>query len=43
MSRTALLTILAALGLLTACGKVGPPVPPGPANEVIYPRTYPTK
>jgi hypothetical protein len=43
MSRTGLLAMLAALGLLAACGKVGPPVPPGPASEVIYPKTYPTK
>ena len=33
-----------ALGLalaLAACGKKGPPSPPGPAEQVTYPRTYP--
>jgi predicted small lipoprotein YifL len=28
---------------LAACGKKGPPSPPGPPNEIIYPRTYPTR
>ena len=27
--------------LLAGCGKKGPPQPPGPADQVIYPRTYP--
>lgn len=27
--------------LLAACGKKGPPAPPGPPSAVIYPRTYP--
>ncbi|WP_168194333.1 hypothetical protein [Formicincola oecophyllae] len=26
---------------LTACGKEGDPQPPGPANEITYPRAYP--
>lgn len=26
---------------LAACGRKGAPSPPGPPNEVIYPRTYP--
>ncbi|MDG6093767.1 hypothetical protein LOC54_01340 [Acetobacter sp. AN02] len=26
---------------LSGCGKVGSPHPPGPADKVIYPRTYP--
>ncbi len=33
--------ILLALAGLAACGKVGYPVPPGPPDQVIYPRTYP--
>jgi len=27
---------------LSACGKKGPPSPPGPPNEITYPRSYPT-
>lgn len=30
------------LGLLAACGKKGPPEPPGPPNKVTYPKSYPT-
>jgi predicted small lipoprotein YifL len=33
-----------ALGLalaLTACGKKGPPSPPGPADQITWPRSYP--
>lgn len=30
------------LGLLVACGKKGPPSPPGPPNQITYPRSYPT-
>lgn len=33
-----LLTVL----MLAACGKKGPPEPPGPRNEIIWPRSYPT-
>lgn len=28
--------------LLAACGKKGPPVPPGPPDQITWPRTYPT-
>ncbi len=35
--------LLIALFLLTACGKKGAPSPPGPASEVTYPRTYPSR
>jgi predicted small lipoprotein YifL len=42
----ALFLLLAALMvtalMLTACGKKGPPDPPGPPNEIIWPKTYPT-
>ena len=37
--------VLLALALATAlaaCGKKGPPEPPGPADKVTYPRTYPS-
>ncbi len=33
----AMLLVLA----ITACGKRGPPVAPGPADQVTYPRPYP--
>lgn len=32
---------LLALVLLAGCGRTGPPRPPGPASEIIYPRPYP--
>jgi predicted small lipoprotein YifL len=33
----------AAIGLLlAACGKKGPPEPPGPSGAITYPKTYPT-
>jgi predicted small lipoprotein YifL len=31
-----------ALALLVACGKKGPPEPPGPPDKITYPKTYPT-
>jgi predicted small lipoprotein YifL len=44
MIRTAIaLVCLVALSApLAACGKKGTPDAPGPASEIIYPRTYPT-
>jgi hypothetical protein len=36
--------LLLAVGLLAgACGKVGPIRPPGPADQVTFPRTYPAR
>ena len=37
----ALLALLLLAPPLAACGKVGPPRQPGPASEIIYPRSYP--
>lgn len=34
------LTLLAVLAL-GACGRVGPPRPPGPQEAITYPRSYP--
>jgi len=34
--------VLACVMLLAACGKVGPPDPPGPQKQIIWPRAYPT-
>jgi predicted small lipoprotein YifL len=40
----ALLAALLALGcVLGACGKKGPPEPPGPPDRITYPRTYPSR
>jgi predicted small lipoprotein YifL len=40
MTRTAAL-LLALLLALAACGKVGPPLPAGPADKITWPRNYP--
>ncbi len=32
-----------ALTLLAGCGKKGAPSQPGPANEIIFPHTYPSR
>ncbi len=43
--RTALLLLMTATlmtaTLLAGCGKKGAPSPPGPPDQIIYPRTYP--
>ena len=36
---TALLGVL----LLGGCGKKGPPVPPGPPDQITWPQIYPTR
>jgi predicted small lipoprotein YifL len=38
----ALIIGLALCAALSACGKKGDPSPPGPAADIIYPKTYPT-
>jgi hypothetical protein len=39
-----MVALLLAVGLLAgACGKVGPTRPPGPADQVTFPRTYPAR
>ena len=37
------LLMLAALAVLAGCGKRGGAAAPGPASEVTYPRTYPSR
>jgi predicted small lipoprotein YifL len=39
----AAVALLITLGLLAGCGKKGPPEPPGPPDQVSYPKTYPTR
>ena len=34
------LTLMSALAM-TACGRLGPPRPPGPQDQITYPRSYP--
>jgi predicted small lipoprotein YifL len=36
------LMLLGLVLMLTACGKKGPPSPPGPPDQITFPRTYPT-
>jgi hypothetical protein len=38
-----LLTCVVALATLTACGKVGPNQPPGPPDQIHWPKMYPTQ
>jgi hypothetical protein len=37
----ALVLSAATLPLLAACGRAGPPRPPGPREAITYPRVYP--
>ncbi len=39
----ALLLLVLLVPVLAACGKKGDPVPPGPPDQVIYPRSYPAR
>jgi predicted small lipoprotein YifL len=38
-----LLVLAVAAPVLAACGRSGPPRPPGPADQITYPRTYPAR
>ncbi len=40
MTRAAVLVLLMA-SPLAACGRAGPPRPPGPREAITYPRIYP--
>ncbi len=40
--RAGWLAALLALALVAGCGKKGAPAAPGPADQIIYPRSYPT-
>ena len=42
MSRVVLVLLAAMLGL-GACGRVGPIRAPGPPEEIVYPRVYPSR
>ena len=37
-----LLALLMLAGTLAACGKKGPPVAPGPADQIVFPKQYPS-
>jgi predicted small lipoprotein YifL len=41
MNARALLLALACVLALTGCGKKNAPAPPGPPDQVTYPRSYP--
>jgi predicted small lipoprotein YifL len=38
-----ILLLLTVAFLATACGRMGPVRPPGPAEEVTHPRLYPNR
>ena len=41
VTRAVALAALAGALALAACGKVGPPQPPGPPDRITWPHTYP--
>ena len=43
MRRGLLGILLIGVCLLAACGKKGPPDPPGPPDRITFPKTYPTR
>ncbi|MDJ0386675.1 hypothetical protein QMO56_00995 [Roseomonas sp. E05] len=42
MTRGVAVLLVLAL-VLAACGRAGPVRPPGPPDQVTYPRTYPSR
>lgn len=38
-----LVALLVVAVLLSACGRKGWPQPPGPPDQITYPRTYPSR
>jgi predicted small lipoprotein YifL len=42
-SAWALVLVVALAAGLAACGKKGAPVPPGPPDQILYPRAYPAQ
>ncbi|MBB3900210.1 MULTISPECIES: hypothetical protein [Roseococcus] len=36
-----LLVLALAAPILAACGRAGPPRPPGPPDQITFPRVYP--
>jgi predicted small lipoprotein YifL len=42
MKSALILAAVTGIVLLVACGKKGPPSPPGPPDQITWPRTYPT-
>jgi predicted small lipoprotein YifL len=41
--RASVLFVLGLSLLVSACGKKGPPDPPGPPSQITYPKQYPTR
>jgi predicted small lipoprotein YifL len=42
MRAALVLAVVLGVIMLAACGKKGPPSPPGPPDQITYPRRYPT-
>jgi predicted small lipoprotein YifL len=43
MKRRLLAILFIGATLLAACGKRGPPEPPGPPADITFPKVYPTQ
>jgi predicted small lipoprotein YifL len=42
MRSALIIAALLGMAVVAACGKKGPPSPPGPADQITWPRAYPT-